>query len=113
MQEFLGSKHCCCLVPMNCCCESEADAARTFSKWPKDKRALGAVALDTSTDRVIGIIQGAGFGHPCELHKPKKGEVYVDHLAVTSEARGKGVGTKLFCKPRGISDGQSPPRAPS
>ncbi|CAJ1956761.1 unnamed protein product [Cylindrotheca closterium] len=52
-------------------------------------------------NKVVGICKGRRFGQKMTfdeslMHKPAKGEFYIDTLAVTSEARGKGVGTKLL-----------------
>ena len=92
---FVSSKHCCCIFPLSMS-ESAAENAKKKGRWPEDKRSLGAVAVDLATDKVLGIVQGAGHGHPCDMHAPKRDEVYVEHLAVSAGARGKGVGTKLL-----------------
>ena len=88
---FTSGKHCCCLFSL-----SQPESARKRDAWPASKRWLSAVAIDVATDAVIGTIQGVGFGDPCDMHTCKRGELHVEHLAVSAGARGKGVGTKLL-----------------
>ena len=88
---FTSGKHCCCLFSL-----SQPESARRRDAWPESKRTLSAVAVDLATDAVIGTIQGVGFGDPCDMHTCKRGELHVEHLAVSAGARGKGVGTKLL-----------------
>jgi len=92
---FLGSKKFCCVLPWSCC--------GGFGEWRSQKekmapehKLLYAVAIDETTDKVLGFVYCCGHGMKCDLHSPKLGELYVEELAVTAEARGKGVGTKLL-----------------
>lgn len=92
-KDFLSTKRCCCLVPLSTG-ETVQGAVKKRAKWPESKRLLGAVAV--SGGRVVGTVQGAGHGDPCDMMAPKEGEVYVEHLAVAAGQRGRGVGTKLL-----------------
>jgi len=93
LQEFMGGKLCCCFLPLSSC-ESANDHARARSKWPADKLSLGAVAVVDG--KVVGVVQMAMHGHPCDMHAVKPGECHIEHLAVSASARGHGVGTKLL-----------------
>ena len=92
---FLGSKKFCCVLPWSCCGGFGEWRAQREKQAPEHK-ALYAVAIDESTSKVLGFVHCCGHGMKCDLHTPKPGELYVEELAVSAEARGKGVGTKLL-----------------
>ena len=96
---FLGSKKFCCVLPWSCCGSFGEWRAQREKQAPEHK-ALYAVAIDESTDKVLGFVYCCGHGMKCDLHTPKPGELYVEELAVSADARGKGVGN-----PRRLIDG--------
>lgn len=61
-----------------------------------EHKVLYAVAVDETMEEVLGFVHCCVHGMPCALHAPKPGELYVEELAVSPDARGKGVGTKLL-----------------
>ena len=89
---FLGSKKFCCVLPWSCCGGFGEWRAQREKQAPEHK-ALYAVAIDESTDKVLGFVYCCGHGMKCDLHTPKPGELYVEELAVSADARGKGVGS--------------------
>ena len=89
---FLGSKKFCCVLPWSCCGGFGEWRAQREKQAPEHK-ALYAVAIDESTSKVLGFVHCCGHGMKCDLHTPKAGELYVEELAVSADARGKGVGT--------------------
>ena len=89
---FLASKKFCCVLPWSCCGGFGEWRAQREKQAPEHK-ALYAVAIDESTDKVLGFVYCCGHGMKCDLHTPKPGELYVEELAVSADARGKGVGT--------------------
>ena len=89
---FLGSKKFCCVLPWSCCGGFGEWRAQREKQAPEHK-ALYAVAIDETTDKVLGFVYCCGHGMKCDLHTPKAGELYVEELAVSADARGKGVGT--------------------
>ena len=102
LHEFLGSMRCCCCIP-NSCGESEAGWTKKREKWPADKLSLSAVAIDESTDRVVGFVHASGHGHPCDMHRPKEGEIYVDEVMVEKSFRRRGIGTQLMNWVEGVA----------
>ena len=92
---FLGSKKFCCVLPWSCC-GGFAEWRSQKEKMAPEHAALYAVAVDEATDKVLGFVYCCGHGMKCDLHQPKPGELYVEELAVSADARGKGVGTKLL-----------------
>ena len=73
---FLGSKKFCCVLPWSCCGFGEWRAQR--EKQAPEHKALYAVAIDESTDKVLGFVYCCGHGMKCDLHTPKAGELYVE-----------------------------------
>ena len=102
LHEFLGTMRCCCCIP-NSCGESEAGWTKKREKWPADKLSLSAVAIDESTDQVVGFVHCSGHGHPCDMHKPKEGEIYVDEICVEKSSRRRGIGTQLMNWVEGVA----------
>ena len=88
---FLDSKKFCCVLPWSCCGGFGEWRAQREKQAPEHK-ALYAVAVDETTDKVLGFVYCCGHGMKCDLHTPKPGELYVEELAVSADARGKGVG---------------------
>ena len=91
---FLNSKFMCCCVPLGWD-ESESESAirKKFKKHPEMMNMTGVAILD---GKVVGYIQLILHGMPCDLHKVKPGEAYVDSLAVDPETRRMGCGSKLM-----------------
>ena len=102
LHEFLGTMRCCCCIP-NSCGESEAGWTKKRESWPADKLLLSAVAIDESTDQVVGFVHCSGYGHPCDLHTPKEGEIYVDEICVDKAFRRRGIGTQLMNWVEGVA----------
>jgi len=100
--EFLGTMRCCCCIP-NSCGESEAGWTKKREKWPADKLSLSAVAIDEATNKVVGFVHCSGYGHPCDMHKPKEGEIYVDEICVEKAFRSRGIGTQLMNWVEGVA----------
>ena len=70
-----------------------------YKKYPSEKLALGAVAVDSETEGVVGAVQMTVHGlpmYPEGFHSCKRNEMYIETLAVSPSARGKGVGTQLL-----------------
>ncbi len=84
------------------CCNTvyDVDFESIYSRSP-DRCSTFGLAIRDADQLVVGIIalrQGGQMSKWSEdmLHKPDSKELYVDHIAVTKEARGMGVGTKLL-----------------
>eukprot|EP00232_Nephroselmis_pyriformis_P010491 CAMPEP_0182885106 /NCGR_PEP_ID=MMETSP0034_2-20130328/19406_1 /TAXON_ID=156128 /ORGANISM="Nephroselmis pyriformis, Strain CCMP717" /LENGTH=189 /DNA_ID=CAMNT_0025018355 /DNA_START=139 /DNA_END=708 /DNA_ORIENTATION=+ len=75
----------------------------TFRQYPDEKVALTALAVDESGD-ALGFITLAVSGLPSQLDFPMEccrhpvadGEVYIEQVAVSGVARGRGVGSALM-----------------
>ena len=102
LHEFLGTMRCCGCIP-NSCGESEAGWTKKREKWPADKLSLSAVAIDEATNKVVGFVHCSGYGHPCDMHKPKEGEIYVDEICVDKAFRRRGIGTQLMNWVEGVA----------
>jgi GNAT superfamily N-acetyltransferase len=90
-----GSKFCCL-----CCPLAEHQSGRGIIKYMEKNSSrlpFWGIAVD-SDGRALGYV--AMTFHPMQpmdgLHTTKAGEAYIDHVMVSSAARGKGVGTKLL-----------------
>jgi len=82
--------------------ESLRELRERYSKTPEAKLKLGAVAL-SDTENVVGCVQMTTRGLPTfpeDFHFCANDEMYIETLAVSSDFRGKGIGTKLleWCK---------------
>jgi len=101
--DFLAYKKCCCCIPASAG-ETEAGwVKKRYEKWPADKLSLCAVAVDESTDQVVGFVHCSGHGHPCDMHTPKEGEIYVDEICVDKAFRRRGIGTQLMNWVEGVA----------
>lgn len=82
--------------------ESLPQLQKRYAKMSAAKRNLGAVALlqhENGHEEVVGYVQMATGNmptYPMNLHSCKKDEMYIEMLGVSSNARGKGVGTLLL-----------------
>jgi len=86
--------------------ESYSEMRRRYSKYPASKLELGAVAMkqdddddDGANTTILGHVQMAVKGHPVypmELHSCHTGEMYIETIAVSADARGIGLGTELL-----------------
>ena len=92
LANFLNSKHCFCCVPLGWG-EDEKKLRKKFQKRPDMMQGLGVAIKE---EKVLGFIQVVFEGMPCDLHKVKPGEAYVQYVAVDVEARGLGCGSKLL-----------------
>jgi ribosomal protein S18 acetylase RimI-like enzyme len=93
--EGAGAKKCCL-----CCPLAEHPSGRGVIKYLKknsDRLPCWGIAVD-GDGRLLGYV--AMTFHPKSpmdgLHKTKPGEAYIDQVMVSSDARGRGVGTKLL-----------------
>ena len=102
--DFIGGaggghgKVCCCCCACSNCPRPDADFAAEHRKHPELRETCAVALIDGkvigSTKLVFGG-QYQGMADQC-LHTPKRGEAYVDHLAVDASARGRGVGTEML-----------------
>ena len=98
---FLGArKRACCICPYSCCPASEAEFAAPYRAHP-DQLATTGVAIRETDGAVVGFVQMSAPGHTRDcisraLHTLGPTEVYIEMLAVSPEARGQGVGTKML-----------------
>jgi len=93
LSAFLNSKHFCCCLPLGMG-ENNTEAHRKrYHKYPA---MMESAAVATVDGKVVGFIQVVLEGMPCDLHKAKPGEAYIEFLTVDPEARGMGIGTKLL-----------------
>lgn len=80
--------------------ESETVVRRRYEqKMPPAKWKLGAVAVDTASKEILGFIQMTREGlpmYPEGLHSCADDEMYIEQIAVSENARGKGIGTMLL-----------------
>lgn len=92
INDGFGSKRCCFCFPGT----KTAAEFRSLHRSKPRKKDLAFVAL--SGDEVLGYVQMSKYGIPAfwDLHDPKPNEVHIDQMAVASNARGKGVGSKLL-----------------
>ena len=96
LKDSFGTKRFLCCIPGY---DSAVELRSKYKRFPKAKWELGAVAIDTdNNDAVLGYVQMNAWGLPSTdgIHTAKRGEMYVEQLGVSADARGKGVGTKLM-----------------
>lgn len=100
--EFIGAGKGFCfgLCPYRLCPLGPGEFEGVYRKSADRCKTYG-VAILVEEDLVVGICKARCGGQPANfdenlLHTPELDEVYVDTMAVTKEARGKGVGTKLL-----------------
>jgi ribosomal protein S18 acetylase RimI-like enzyme len=101
--EFFGNtgKGCCFGLCSFAWCPVRKEEFESVYRRDSDRCSTYALAIRKSDLSVIGVIcmrQGGQNGTFVEnlFHTPKTHEMYVDHIAVTKDARGLGVGTKLL-----------------
>ena len=99
--EFLGAGKSMCCVPLSCCPVSRNEFNAQFEGQYSEALKTTAVAVRESDGAVIGIMKTAvhGQARPSAdrgMHETRPGECYIEWLAVSSDARGQGVGTKLL-----------------
>eukprot|EP00542_Grammatophora_oceanica_P001668 CAMPEP_0194061736 /NCGR_PEP_ID=MMETSP0009_2-20130614/75441_1 /TAXON_ID=210454 /ORGANISM="Grammatophora oceanica, Strain CCMP 410" /LENGTH=217 /DNA_ID=CAMNT_0038713177 /DNA_START=144 /DNA_END=793 /DNA_ORIENTATION=- len=101
--EFLGGGKGFCfgLCPYTLCPMGRGEFEGVYRKSSDRCLTYGLAIQQHDQSRVVGICkvrdstQPVGFGENA-LHKPKEGEMYLDTMVVTKEARGRGVGTQLM-----------------
>lgn len=99
--EFLGAGKSLFCIPLSCCPTSEGEFNSQFEGKYSEALKTTAVAVRESDGAVIGVMKTAVHGQarpPADrgMHETRPGECYIEWLAVSSGARGKGVGTKLL-----------------
>jgi len=95
------------MCPYKWCPTDKDEFVRPYKK-DADRLATYGVAIRSSDQLVLGFCKTVcekqyQTGFEAMVHSPKPGELYIDMLAVTAEARGKGVGTKLLKWAEGIA----------
>lgn len=100
--EFLGAGKGLCfgLCPYRCCPISKTEFEPIYRE-SEDRCSTYGVAVREADQLVVGICKLRQGGQPSKwderlMHEPAEDEMYVDCMAVTKEARGKGVGTNLL-----------------
>eukprot|EP00553_Chaetoceros_curvisetus_P004092 CAMPEP_0204623118 /NCGR_PEP_ID=MMETSP0717-20131115/8841_1 /ASSEMBLY_ACC=CAM_ASM_000666 /TAXON_ID=230516 /ORGANISM="Chaetoceros curvisetus" /LENGTH=194 /DNA_ID=CAMNT_0051638071 /DNA_START=122 /DNA_END=706 /DNA_ORIENTATION=- len=88
------------ICPYIWCPPTKEDFEDIYNSSP-DRCSTYGLAIREADQLVVGVItlrQGGQKSRWDEqmIHKPDSKELYVDHIAVTKEARGMGVGTKLL-----------------
>lgn len=88
------------LIPYSWCPPSIQEFEYIYQLDPNRMTTYG-VALSQGGKEVLGICKGRRYGQrmtwdESAIHDPQRREFYIDSLAVTEQARGKGVGTKLL-----------------
>eukprot|EP00980_Cylindrotheca_fusiformis_P016168 scaffold4805_cov136-Cylindrotheca_fusiformis.AAC.23 len=88
------------LCPYRFCPVSKSEFEQIY-RQSADRCSTYGVAVRQTDQLVIGICKLRTASQPSKwkedlLHDPSSNEMYVDTLAVTAEARGKGVGARLL-----------------
>mmetsp|Transcript_11216 Transcript_11216/g.15725 ORF Transcript_11216/g.15725 Transcript_11216/m.15725 type:complete len:204 (+) Transcript_11216:62-673(+) len=89
-------------------CPVDKDDFEVPYKKDADRLATYGLAIRSFDQQVLGFCKTVcekqyQTGFEAMIHSPKTDELYIDMLAVTAEARGKGVGTKLLNWAEGIA----------
>lgn len=95
LKEAFDSKRCMLCLPV---AESIDELQQRYDEMPQDKWDLGAVAIDDK-GKVLGYTQMTAAGlpvYPEDFHTCESDELYIEIVAVSPEARGRGIGTKLL-----------------
>lgn len=98
--DFLGArKRACGVIPCACCPNSRLEFELPYRRSP-ELLALSAVAV-REDGTVVGFVQMYEYGLPRGpieqmMHTLRPGEVYIEMLSVSAEARGQGIGTRLL-----------------
>lgn len=98
LTDSFRGKRCCFVFPF------DMNKKEMLAKYKNNpgKMSLGAVAVETSingsSEHVIGVAQlsKVGFEDINGIHKCEQGEMYLDHIAVSPDAQGKGAGSMLM-----------------
>jgi ribosomal protein S18 acetylase RimI-like enzyme len=107
--EFVGANKGFCF---GCCpykwCPTTKDKFEVPYKKDPNRLATFGLAIRSSDQQVLGFcktVHKTQYRTEFEemIHIPKPNELYIDMLAVTKEARGKGLGTKLLNWAEGIA----------
>lgn len=94
INEGFGSKRALFCIPGS---KTPKQFERLYKKRP-EKMELAFLAVDTESKAILGFLQMSKPGVPdfWGFHTPKPNEVYIDQIAVSDHARGRGIGTKLL-----------------
>lgn len=105
LKEAFGTKRCMLCLPHD---ETRNELQQRYTEMPAAKWRLGAVALD-SKGKVLGYTQMTTAGlpiYPEGFHTCANDELYIEIVAVSPEARGRGIGSMLleWCHETAISE---------
>lgn len=98
---FIGAGKGMCggICPYACCPQSEMEFGGPFRRSPEMMETSSAAVREDGT--VVGFAHMVLHGMRRDpfascLHSTRPGEAYIEELAVSADARGQGVGTKLL-----------------
>lgn len=102
--DFVAGKGCCFGTCTYAWCPTAKDEFESFYSKDADRCSTYGLAIREADDQssvVVGSVTLRQGGQKTKLeedvvYKPKADEMYVEHIVVTKDVRGMGVGTKLL-----------------
>ena len=99
--DFIGGKGLCFGICSYAWCPTEVQEYSKLYEMHPDLRDTTVVAVREADGVVVGVLKMSVYGQPRSsedemIHAMTFGEAYIEHVAVSSEARGKGVGTRML-----------------
>ncbi|KAJ1618647.1 acyl-CoA N-acyltransferase [Pavlovales sp. CCMP2436] len=98
--DFVGARKAMCGVCSYAWCPDSASTySEPYTRHPETMALTGVALGEDGT--VLGFVKASDYGMHRDcfsecFHKLKPGELYIDMLGVSGEARGKGAGTKML-----------------